>query len=130
MLLANRENEAGNRGALPLGQVEGAEHKALNALFGPHFCDNNIFLLFLLIKLHSFLQNAMYCQGSFLENCVRYPHLLKAEFFAVLEAGFKKRFLNGGIAKVIHSSAMVLGGRCSVFARKIAKTIVFDGYRA
>lgn len=42
-----------------------------------------------------------------MENCVRFPHLLKADIFEGLNADFKKEFLNGCIAKVYNKPSMI-----------------------
>jgi len=42
-----------------------------------------------------------------LENCVRFPHLLKSEILDGLDTDFKKNFLNAGVAKVYHKPTTI-----------------------
>ncbi len=42
-----------------------------------------------------------------MENCVRFPHLLKADIFAGLDADFKKNFLNACVAKIYRSPTII-----------------------
>ncbi len=42
-----------------------------------------------------------------MENCVRFPHLLKADIFEGLDADFKKNFLNACAAKIYRSPTTI-----------------------
>lgn len=42
-----------------------------------------------------------------MENCVRFPHLLKADIFAELDIDFKKSFLNGCVSKLYRNPTTI-----------------------